>query len=151
MTESGLLNIKQALYIKLGEGGAWERLCLQDGTIRVGFYDVSPDLVFTRHVEGIRQVYLSLGKTDGTATRFAGELLKFYEAGTETLWITFSGGMLYWAVTEDPPEYLGADKAIYPHGSTLRRTISGWQNVSLSGTPSHRVNMMIRLIAQASF
>lgn len=133
MSKPTFSQIKQALYIKLGEGGKWERTCFADGTIRAGYYEVPPEFSLARDHDGIRQVYLRLGKDEGTATRYAGELLKFYEAGSETLWITFSGGSLHWAVAEGPAEYLGSDSALYPAGSTLRQTASGWQKTSLSG------------------
>lgn len=133
MSKPSLSQIKQALYIKLGEGGKWEHTCFADGTIRAGYYEVPPELSLAHDHDGIRQVYLHLGKDEGTATRYAGELLKFHEADSETLWITFSGGSLYWAVAEGPAEYLGSDPALYPAGSTLRRTASGWQKTSLSG------------------
>lgn len=137
MVKSDLSKIKQAFYIKLGEGGRWERLCFQDGTIRVGFYEVPAALVQSRNTEAIRQIYLDQGAGTGTATRYAGELQKFYAAGPETLWITFSGGKLYWAIATGTPEYLGADKVDFPQGSALRRTVSGWQSATLSGAPLH--------------
>lgn len=151
MVKSDLSKIKQAFYIKLGEGGSWERLCFQDGTIRMGFYEVPAATAVNRDVEGIRQTYLNLGKTDSTATRFAGEILKFYEADPETLWITFSGGKLYWAIAAGTPEYLGADKVDFPQGSALRRTVSGWQSAALSGAPLHTKDLSGRLTKVAGY
>lgn len=66
-----LKRISQAFYIKLGEGGSWECICLQDGTIRVGFYEVSAALAQSRDTKAIRQIYLDQGTDAGTATRYA--------------------------------------------------------------------------------
>lgn len=145
MKEQDFSGIQQVIYIKLGEGGSWERQCLQDGTIRVGFYEVPSDLAQSRDVAAIRQIYINDGVDSGTATRYVGELIKFYNADETTLWITFSGGMLYWAISKEPPVYLGADKATYPLGSTLRQTMSGWHNTSLAGYPLHTRHLSGRL------
>ena len=40
MPAPNLSKIKQALYIKLGGSGEYEKLCLADGTIRLGYHDV---------------------------------------------------------------------------------------------------------------
>ena len=58
MKEQDFSGIQQVIYIKLGEGGSWERQCLQDGTIRVGFYEVPSDLAQSRDVAAIRQWHL---------------------------------------------------------------------------------------------
>ncbi len=133
MSKVDLSRIEQVHYVKLGEGGAWERQSLEEGTMRVGYYEVPPSLPLHGDYEAIRKTYLNSGSDAGTATRYANELLKFYQAGNEALWITFSGGLMHWAVADGPVTYLGADKELYPIGSSYRQTISGWSHASFSG------------------
>ncbi len=133
MSKIDLSGIRHVHYIKLGEGGLWERTCFAEGTLRGGYYEVAPELPLNRDFEGIRQVYLSEGKDASTATRFANELLKFYTAGDEDLWVTFSGGLMHWAIAEGPVVYLGSDKRSFPDGSSYRRTKTGWHSTSLDG------------------
>jgi hypothetical protein len=73
VTKPSVSGIKQVFYIKLGEGGAWEQLCIQDGTIRLGFYEVPSAIAQSRDTEAIRRIYLDRGVDGGTATRYAGE------------------------------------------------------------------------------
>lgn len=133
MSKINLSRIRQVHYIKLGEGGSWEKACFVEGTLRAGYYEVPPELPLNKDFEGIRKIYLSEGKDDGTATRFANELLKFYEAGDEDLWITFSGGLMYWSIADGTAIFLGKDKQAFPQGSTYRHTKTGWHNASIGG------------------
>lgn len=133
MSKVDLSRIEQVHYVKLGEGGVWERLSIEEGSIRVGYYEVPPSLPLHKDYDAIRKIYLNSGVDAGTATRYANELLKFYHGGEEALWITFSGGLMHWAVANGPVIYLGADKELYPNGSSYRHTISGWSHSSISG------------------
>ncbi|MDF2367763.1 hypothetical protein [Sneathiella sp.] len=125
----------KARYIKLGARGGWERHCLEEGIAPLAYYDVPHEMALAGDREAIRKIYLDLGKTAGTATGHASQLLSFYDPDPDVLWITFSGGSLWWAVLAPEVEYLGHDPEQYPQGSRFRRTISGWQKVSFGGTP----------------
>jgi hypothetical protein len=85
--------------------------------------------------EAIRKIYLDQGKTAGTATGHANQVLDFYDPAPDVLWITISGGSLWWAELAPDVEYLGADPEEFPQGSRFRRTVSGWHKASFSGTP----------------
>ncbi|WP_340151743.1 hypothetical protein [uncultured Sneathiella sp.] len=125
----------KACYIKLGKRGGWEQKCLEEGIAPLAYYDVPHGMALAGDREAIRKVYLDLGKTAGTATGHASQILSFYDADPDVLWITISGGSLWWAELAPDVEYLGSDPKQYPQGSRFRRTMSGWHRFSFDGTP----------------
>jgi hypothetical protein len=131
MAKIDLTKIKRALYIKLGPGGCWETLCLQDGTLRLGYFEVSHEDGLSANIEGIREVYKN--KRGGVATGHSTQVRKFYDAGMDTLWITFSRGLLWWSQAEKEVVFLGQDKEKYKQGSRFKRTIDGWHCKTLTG------------------
>lgn len=134
-SSSGRVETDTAKFIKLGEGGQWEGLCIDDGTLRLAYYEVPHDLALKGDREGIRDVYLELGQLAGKASDHARQVLEFYQEPPETLWITFHKGFLWWCQAKSGVEFLGHDKAAFPNGSRLRRTVNGWHNTSVGGKP----------------
>ncbi len=127
---------KEARYIKLGRSGCWEGLCLADGTLRLGYYEVPHELAQTGDLEALRAYFRRGGCTSQVASSHAKQVLDFYRAGPETLWITFSDGHLWWARADGPVEFLGGSEAeMDARGSRLRCTRDGWQKTSLGGRP----------------
>lgn len=136
MPQLNRISPKRALYIKLGSGGSWEKRCLEEGTIRIGYYGVPHEAALKGDKEAVRKFYASeFGTTPATATQQANQLMEFYSAGDDVIWITFSGQKLWWCFAERGVEHLSDDKAIAPYGSRLRRTKNGWHCTSISGTP----------------
>ena len=130
------ISAKEARYIKLGRGGCWEELCLADGTLRLGYNEVPHGLAETGSLEDLRAHFRREGFAPQVASGHAKQLRDFYRAGPETLWITFSGGHLWWARAEGPVEFLGGSEAeMDARGSRLRRTRDGWHKTSLAGRP----------------
>ncbi len=124
----------KARYIKLGEKGQWEELCLNDGTLRLRFLDIPHDLGMKGDKSGIVNVYRSKGRDAGAAANLAGQILSFYDADPTTLWITFADGYLWWTFAEPEVIYLGNDPTHADKiGSRYRRTIGGWRNTTLAG------------------
>lgn len=120
----------QALFIKLGSKGAWEKECIDSGTIRVDYRDVPDELCQSGQWNNVRQVYLGTGAhgEEATATRYSNELRRFYTAGHETIWITFYSGNLWWAFAEGP---VTVDSENYMY----RRTAKGWCSTDINGRP----------------
>lgn len=131
MAKVDLTKVRQALYIKLGTKGCWEDLCLQDGTLRLGYFEVPHEHGLNANVEGIREVYKD--KTDSVATGSSTQIIKFYDAGIDTLWITFSRGLLWWSQAEKEVVFLGQDKKKFNQGSRFKRTVDGWHCTTLTG------------------
>ncbi len=88
-------------YIKLGEGGSWEKECLKKGIIRIGFGSAQSErfeLCQSGGWNDLSESYIAEGKVKGTATRFTNELRLFFEDVGSMLWITFVGERLFWGM-----------------------------------------------------
>jgi hypothetical protein len=123
----------QVRYIKLGEGGSWEKECLDRGIVRFGFGSASPQrfpLCRAKEWDQLKQSFITEGKSKGTATRFTNETRIFFEDNGSTLWITFNGADLYWGIlTGSPPEP-------HPDGHGVYRTVKdGWRRTDVNGEP----------------
>jgi len=130
------IQANDAKYIKLGRKGRWEQLCIEDGTLRLGYSEVPHELARSGEIKRLRQHFIDQGFKPSTATRHANQVLSFYSAGPETIWITFSAGYLWWAIADGPVNFLGGSaEEIRVRGSRFRRTRDGWHNNSISGTP----------------
>ena len=147
----GRVGTDTAKFIKLGENGQWERLCIEDGTLRLAYYDVPHDLALSGNKEGIRDVYLKLGFAPRTASDYARQVLEFYQEPPETIWITFHQGFLWWCHAKSGVEFLGQDKDEHPVGSRLRRTVAGWHNMSIGGQPLRLRELNGRLTRTVGF
>ena len=69
-------------YIKLGEGGKWEKECLDRNIIRFGFASATPrrfPLCRAGQWDALRLSFLAEGLKKGTATRFTNETRIFFE------------------------------------------------------------------------
>lgn len=144
--------ITQAKYIKLGEKGKWDKLCFKDGTLRLGYDEVAADYSTSQGKKPVFDLYKKQGKTDGAASNHARQVHNFYAAGPETLWITFSDDKLWWCRAHGPVEFISHDKVIADkQGSRLRRTVSGWHDVSSAGKILHMGKMSGRLTKISGF
>jgi hypothetical protein len=141
----------KARFIKLGEKGEWERLCLEDGTLRLGYYEVPHDAALASDREAIKKTYKNQGVTTGAASNHARQVLDFYDHDPELIWITFSSGYLWWYQAKAGVEFLGQDRAKFPQGSRLRHTVSGWSNTSLTGQELRQTELSGRLTKVKGF
>lgn len=141
----------QVKYIKLGEKGQWEDICLQEGTLRLGYYEVPHELALAGDKKAICEIYLAQGKKQQAASNHARQALDFYQADSETIWITFSKGMMWWCRTHSDVEFMGQDKTLNPYGSRLRRTIGKWNNTSITGQALRMNELSGRLTSVAGF
>jgi hypothetical protein len=87
-------------YIKLGSGGAFARACLDRGEIHLDYRDVPHDLCASGDWETLAARFISSGRTPGKAKDAVREIRDFYTLGPDCLWITFTGGHLWWAFSE---------------------------------------------------
>lgn len=130
---SATMHPTRVRYIKLGEGGRWEKECLANGIIRFGFGSSRADrfeLCRTGQWENLTKSFIAEGKTKGTATRFTNETRLFFEDDGSTLWITFIGERLCWGFLESTPPEPHAD------GHGVWRTVSdGWHWTDGNGDP----------------
>ena len=138
-----------ARYIKLGEGGCWEDLCLSDGSLRLAYYASAHEDARAHDVPALKRTYEKLGKI--TASSHARQILAFYDPSPDVVWFTFIHGYVWWAKAEPDVEYIGNDRELYPNGSRLRRCINGWSNRSISGKLLHMTRMHGELTKTAGY
>ncbi len=119
-----------ARYIKLGPQGAWEKMCIAEGTLRFGHHDVPHDLAMTRDRERIKAYLVGLGLDGAAASDKARGIADFYDGDASALWVTFSDGWLWWCHAEPAVIDLGPSG---PNGARLRRAKGGWSNRSAGG------------------
>lgn len=131
-TDADALNcVRSVRYIKLGEGGGWERECLERGIVRFGFGSQDPgklDLCRAGQWSDLAQAFRAEGRKKGVATRFANESRDFFADDGSTLWITFMGRTLHWGFCEpEPPQPHEDGDGVY------RQVGGGWKATDLHG------------------
>lgn len=130
MNNPANITATKASYLKLGEGGRWERQSLDEGKLLFGFHTVPHGI--GQDADAIRQLYLAQGRTAGTATDFARQITTFYKSD-DRIWITFADGYLWWCQAE--PEVVMLTQNPNEGPSRYRLTKDGWRNTSVRGTP----------------
>lgn len=141
---------KTVRYIKLGEGGQWEKDCFTRGVLRMGFgsdADRGFALCEARDWDGFAAMWREYGKAPGVATRFANETRQFAEDDGSTLWITFSGQRLLWAMLE----FGGQLERTHDGNSTARPVAGAWRDTDINGLPLIKGNLAGDLVSLAAY
>lgn len=119
------LEPEKVRYIKLGAGGEWEKWCLDNDAIRLGYKSQYHNESMNGEWEIVRNHWLKKRNSKGAATRDLNQIRDFYELKEDDLWITFHQRKLYWCKVSDAVEELEED------GSRVRKTIGKWSCKSL--------------------
>ena len=136
-------------YIKLGTGGKWARRCFERGELHFGDVGEPHDLCLTGDWDGARRYMVeTLGRSPGPATDALREMRDFYELPDGTLWVTFSGGSLWWTTSCGAVTDLRRTPG--DHGAFMRRT-TGWRNEALMGAPLRNDLLSTRLTKVAAY
>jgi hypothetical protein len=135
-------------YIKLGEGGAWERVSFGRGELHFGHGEIPHELALCGNEETIRQRLAAAGRKGGVARRAAREVLDFYRLGADCLWVTIAEGHLWWTFAEPDVIWLGEGEG---HGKRLRKCIGGWHSSDIRGVPLRLERLSGKLTSVASF
>ena len=114
-------------YIKLGAGGDWEKWCLDNDAIRLGYESPYHNESVNGEWEIVRSYWLEARNgNEGAATRDINQIRDFYELTEDDLWITFHQRKLYWCKVSNAVEKL-------QDGSRVRKAIGKWSCKSLKG------------------
>lgn len=116
----------KAYFIKLGERGEWEAECLRDGTLKFGYRETPHELCLAADWEQVREIWRSIRKDPGAATRDANQIRIFYESDEDAIFISFVNGSMYWCRPRGPVEVL-------PTAVRIRKTVNGWHSASVGG------------------
>ena len=143
--EFALQNVvaEKALFIKLGDKGRWEKDCLENGVLQLGYHDLDHEACIAENSVEIRKAFP--GDSDqGAVTRHIDQVFKFYHEPETTLWITFYSDRLWWCFSE---------KAITKNddNSKIRPVITSWSDKDLNGKPLHKGRLSGKLLSVQGF
>lgn len=115
-------------FIKLGEGGCWEKSCIEEeNTIRFGYEGKHAECLLGEW-DKLYDFWFSNRKDAGAATRDVNQIRDFYELSDSDIWITFYKRKLYWCKAEKAITELG-------DGTRIRKVIGKWNSYSVNGKP----------------
>jgi hypothetical protein len=135
----------QALYIKLGQGGAWESQCINETqTLRLGYQEASHQLCLKGDWVTVQQELKAIRKDTGAATRDTNQIRLFYESDETVLWVTFFGDLLYWCFSK-PKIALLADQ------SKTRPVLGQWRSTDVIGQPLQKNQLSGKLTSMEGF
>lgn len=134
------IKANKVLFIKLGQGGKFEKECIENNhTLRLGYREVDHKLCLTGQWDKVHD-YFTTEENSKTfvATSHSNQIKQFYEEDENTLWITFYANKLWWCFSK-PEITLLADK------TKTRPVIGKWsdkdvyENVLLAGNISGKL------------
>ncbi|TNI86544.1 restriction endonuclease [Aeromonas allosaccharophila] len=117
-------------YIKLGDGGKWERYCIEEQQVlRLGYESQHHQESLDGDWDTVRNFWLSARKgNNGAASRDLNQIRDFYELSEVDIWITFYRRKMHWC---------HAHKEVHEleDGSRIRKVIGSWSCVDKNGSP----------------
>src|SRR5262245_43788120 len=124
MAAPPIVKASRVRYIKLGYQAMWAKECLENGTMRIGFWtDRYFELCRIGDWGKLDQASEAQGLARSTITRFVNEVRTVYEDDGSILWITFENQRLYWT-------FIDSNSAPWkaPEGEEgSYRKVTGWQ------------------------
>jgi len=122
------IDCHEIFYIKLGEGGNWEKESLIDNpSIKIGFTEINHEDCVKGNWEKIHEFYLTkANKTKAKASDHVRELKTFYETDESSIWITFSANKMWWCIPNSEFEVLSDN-------TKIRYLKSNWSDIDLNG------------------
>ncbi|MCE6978601.1 hypothetical protein EI534_14665 [Pseudomonas frederiksbergensis] len=116
-------------FIKLGEGGEWERTCIEENAIRLGYHSPHHEDSLAGNWDDVRQYWLNRRKgKEGSATRDINQIRDFYELEESDVWITFYKKKLYWC-------HAASEVIELEDQSRIRNVIGKWSSTDINGKP----------------
>lgn len=115
--------------IKLGDGGNWERYCIEEQQApRLGYESPHHQESLRGDWDTVRYFWLSARNGNkGAASRDLNQIRDFYELLESDIWITFYRRKMYWCHAQKEVHEL-------EDGSRIRNVIGSW--VSNRSAPS---------------
>lgn len=130
--------INNAIYIKLGEGGKWEKDSIENGRIRIGWPNIPIELIGSNQWDIIYKIikkeFDDRGKKMGAQNDF-NALKHICEADETTVFITFYSGKMYWCVSEKGS--INEDET-----SKFLNTQAGWSDKNIPQTRTFEIHQL---------
>ncbi len=140
---------KEVRYIKLGRGGCWADVSIENGELHFGYRTVPHELCMRGDWEGVIAVLMQQGRSVGKARDGMREVRDFYTLGADCLWITFADRHLWWAFADPEVTWLGPEED--SQGARKRRTIDGWHKCDVAGRLLSFESLSTRLTQVSSY
>lgn len=138
------LSATRALYIKLGEGGRWEKSSIDLGELRFGYPEIPHEVCLKRDWVEAARIESELVPNAGAVTRHINQVKEFYLADDSVIWITFHVGKLWWCKAERD--------VLVEHGNEkIRKVVGKWSDKSLSGKTLWKRDISGRLLKVEKF
>lgn len=117
-------------YIKLGDGGKWERYCIEEKqALRLGYESPYHQESLNSDWDVVRDFWLSARNGNkGAASRDVNQIRDFYELSESDIWITFYQRKMYWCHAHSEVHEL-------EDGSRIRNVIGSWSCCDKNGRP----------------
>lgn len=136
-------------YIKLGAGGRWEDVALEEGSLEWGDQADPHEDALRGDWEAVRAAYVDQGRLPGTATGYVNEAKAIYDRDPDALWITFARGRMWWAFAEPEVCWTGGDGT--ERGTRHRVARGGWSDRDLAGNALDLHRLSTRLTKLAAY
>jgi len=135
---------KLVVYIKLGSGGNWAKECIENNYIKIGFTEISSDIILTKDVKSIKAEYERVCKSNYEAGNFSSQLFLFPDTDENTIWITFHNQLMYWCRAE-------LNFEVKADNTKIKKCIIPWQASSKGGTELRLDNLSGKLLKTQGF
>lgn len=140
-----MIKPSNALFIKLGEGGNWEKDCIEiENTIRLGFHNPHHEDCLKSNWNILEKYWTKRKKTKGKATETVSQIKYFYESPEDVLWITFYNRKLYWC-------FAYSKVSILSDGSRVRKVKGKWSSEDINGNQLFVENLSGKLTKVQGF
>ena len=134
----------RALFIKLGEGGRWEKSSIQNGEIRFGYQEIPHHVCQAGDWDKARRIESQHCSNPGALARHINQVQQFYTADESVMWITFYAGKLWWCFAE--PGVAGLQ-----NNDKVRKVKGQWRDVSVEGKTLWKREISGKLLAVEKF
>lgn len=117
----------QIKFIKLGNKGSWEKECIENNTIRLGYESPHHEDCLNGNWDSVWSYWNErVDKKKGVATRHINQIKDFYNLSESDIWITFYKRKMYWC-------HAYRDVVELEDGSKVRKVIGSWTCHSKNG------------------
>lgn len=140
------IQANKVLFIKLGQGGKFERECIESNqTLRLGYREVDHKLCITGQWDKVHDYFITEENSKTfVATSHSNQIKQFYEEDEKTLWMTFYANKLWWCFSK-PEITLLADK------TKTRPVIGKWSDKDINGNTLLAGNISGKLLKTQGF
>lgn len=140
------INPTKVLFIKLGEGGKYEKECIEKNqTLRLSYHEVNHEYCLKHEWDKIDDYYINEEhKKSYVATSHRNQIKQFYEEGEKTLWITFYNNKVWWCFSKPKITLL-------PDGTKTGPVIGSWSDKDIEGKILYAGNISGKLLETQGF